>query len=579
VLAAILCLAAPLAAQVPQMLNYQGRVVVRGVNFDGRGQFKFALVDGESRTFWSNDGTSTDGHEPETAVRLPVINGLYSVLLGDDRHLDNMTPIPTAVFQNPDVRLRVWFDDGENGSQQLAPDQRIAAVGYAMMADNVPDGAITSSKLATGAAAANLATGGQVPVPRGGMILSASATTAASLTSAGYVRIGLVDTGELWQARSGGQAPYPRYNHTAVWTGSDMIIWGGQYTELLSGVLYDTLRGDGGRYNPAAKAWTAVATANAPAARTSHNAVWTGTNMIVWGGLDGDNHKLNDGGRYNPTTDTWLPITTTGAPSARDWHTVVWTGSEMIVWGGSASMSGSSFNDGGRYNPTTDTWTPVSTAGAPAARKWHTAVWTGSEMIVWGGGGVTGFDHGFSNDGGRYNPTTDTWTPVSTAGAPTARWLHTAVWTGSEMVICFGTGNGSSSTVNLYPSGRYNPAADAWTAGSTTEPQIGIASGSGTKVVWTGSAMVYWGGSGMRLGSSLTYGRNTGGRYDPVLNSWKDLSTNPPVPPGRYGHTAVWTGSEMLVFGGADDFSVYPSVFNDLWSLSPGRTMTLYQNP
>ena len=44
-------------------------------------------------------------------------SGLYSVTLGD-KSLKNMAAaIPASVFQNPDVRLRVWFDDGVNGSQ------------------------------------------------------------------------------------------------------------------------------------------------------------------------------------------------------------------------------------------------------------------------------------------------------------------------------------------------------------------------------------------------------------------------------------------------------------------------------
>ena len=35
-----------------------------------------------------------------------------------------------------------------------------------------------------------------------------------------------------------------------------------------------------------------------------------------------------------------------------------------------------------------DTWTATSTTNAPIARGEHTAVWTGSEMIVWGGAGA-----------------------------------------------------------------------------------------------------------------------------------------------------------------------------------------------
>jgi N-acetylneuraminic acid mutarotase len=107
--------------------------------------------------------------------------------------------------------------------------------------------------------------------------------------------------------------------------------------------------------------------------------------MIVWGGYGGSPSSgtpLNDGGRYNPAGNSWTAVTTTGAPAARYQHTAVWTGSEMIVWGGN---NGSSLNDGGRYNAAGNSWTAVTTTAAPAARYQHTAVWTGSEMIVWGG--------------------------------------------------------------------------------------------------------------------------------------------------------------------------------------------------
>jgi len=138
-------------AQVPpQMINYQGRVIVGGTNFHGSGSFKFALVGpGGMPAFWSNNGTSVNGSEPSAAVALSVAQGLYSVQLGDAT-MPNMGAVPSSVFSNPDVRLRVWFNDGVNGSQLLTPDQRITSVGYAMMAGNVPDGVITAGKLAPG---------------------------------------------------------------------------------------------------------------------------------------------------------------------------------------------------------------------------------------------------------------------------------------------------------------------------------------------------------------------------------------------------------------------------------------------
>jgi uncharacterized protein (TIGR03437 family) len=113
--------------------------------------------------------------------------------------------------------------------------------------------------------------------------------------------------------------------------------------------------------------------------------------MIIWGGFSNNFNLLNSGARYNPMTDLWTVTSTTGAPSMRLNHTAVWTGTEMIVWGG---VSGGT--TGGRYNPATDSWVATSTTNAPVGRENHTAIWTGNEMIVWGG----------ENPGGRYTTPT-----------------------------------------------------------------------------------------------------------------------------------------------------------------------------
>ena len=139
-------LAAPASAQVLQLFNYQGRVAVGTANFEGTGQFKFALVNASgTTTYWSNDGTSVAGSQPTAAVPLTVTKGLYSVLVGDTSLGASMTAIPTSVWANADVRLRVWFNDGTNGFQQLTPDQRLAPSAY------ISDGAVTSGKLTAGA--------------------------------------------------------------------------------------------------------------------------------------------------------------------------------------------------------------------------------------------------------------------------------------------------------------------------------------------------------------------------------------------------------------------------------------------
>lgn len=104
-------------------------------------------------TLWTNDGSELGAieKEPETAVALSVNKGLYAVLLGD-KAVSGMVPLDASIFAaNADLRLRVWFSRDQTAFTQLTPDQRIAAVGYAMMADDVRDGSITSMKLAPGA--------------------------------------------------------------------------------------------------------------------------------------------------------------------------------------------------------------------------------------------------------------------------------------------------------------------------------------------------------------------------------------------------------------------------------------------
>jgi hypothetical protein len=119
---------------VPHLLNHQGRVAVNGVNFDGNGQFKFALVNAEGTvSYWSNDGTSSAGSEPTSHVTLSVTKGLYSVLLGDTS-LASMTALPPSALDFDVVRLRIWFNDGTRGFQLITPDQRLAAAPYAMLA-------------------------------------------------------------------------------------------------------------------------------------------------------------------------------------------------------------------------------------------------------------------------------------------------------------------------------------------------------------------------------------------------------------------------------------------------------------
>jgi N-acetylneuraminic acid mutarotase len=413
-------------------------------------------------------------------------------------------------------------------------------------AASIASNSITSGQLAAGAAASNLTASGFSGVASGGIILSSNLTD-ANLVSAGYVKLGKVDLGDVWDQRSTNSAPAARYLPSSVWTGTEMIVWGGS-PDINSG----------GRYNLAANTWTALPSSGL-AGRSYHTAVWTGSEMIIWGGVAlGGSQYFGDGARYSPITNSWTTVTLSGAPALRGYHTAVWSGSEMVIWGGLSS--GPVFNVGGRYNPANNTWAAaaITTTGAPALRSLHTAVWSGTEMIVWGGGSYT-------NDGGRYNPANNTWAAagVTTSGAPLGRSYHTAVWTGTEMIVW---GGNTNNTIYFNDGGRYNPTLNSWTAVTTTAAPSARFHHT---AVWTGSDMIIWGGRATV--SNIPF--NDGGRYNPTVNSWTAVTTYGAALAREY-HTAVWTGNEMLVWGGFGG-----SALNDIFSYKPSVPLYLYQKP
>jgi hypothetical protein len=232
-----------------------------------------------------------------------------------------------------------------------------------------------------------------------------------------------------WRAVSLLQAPSARAGHAAVWTGSEMLIWGGR-----EGWDLANFKENGGRYQLSANLWRPLSAVNAPRHRSEMVSVWTGTEMIVWGGQAEKSELLGDGGRYHPATDRWLAIASSPLAPPRLMPFAVWTGEELVVWGGYVSTSPNCLNSGFRYHPGRNVWRPISQSGAPAGRAWGEAVWTGTEVLVWGGTAdatkATCLD-----DGAAYNPATDTWRPLPSANAPSARMMHCVGWTGQEMVV------------------------------------------------------------------------------------------------------------------------------------------------
>lgn len=341
---------------------------------------------------------------------------------------------------------------------------------------------------------------------------------------------------DAWEPISTINAPSARSQHVAVWTNTNqMVVWGG-----------DTSSGPtntGGVYDPATGAWSGTSTASAPSPRKGATAVWatTTSEMLVWGGTDGA--ALGTGARYDAAANQWTPIKVEGAPAPRFDHTAIWTGAKMIVWGGH-DANGTILNDGASYDPNTDTWVALptvdNTGTAMPTRYGHTAVWTNAVMLIWGGRDGA---NALTNGGYAYNDAAASWTPINSAisSTPGARDNHTATWTGTEMLIWGGFTGGYANDGDTF-----NYANNVWGKDLGT-PMITAPIGgrrNHTAVMVAGNRMVVWGGEAG--GAPLA----DGAIFDVATNTW-NASPMPTGPSGRYDHTAVVTNqNRVLVFGG-----------------------------
>ena len=244
------------------------------------------------------------------------------------------------------------------------------------------------------------------------------------------------------------EAPQSRWGHAqGVWTGQEAIIWGA---------------GDGRSdpvsmaYNPATNRWRRI-NPGPLGMRTFPTMLWTGREVLVWGGYDISNpppyHSAADGAAYDPVTDTWRRLAA-GPLAGRFGHTAAWTGKEMLIWGGvSGEEGGPPLPDSGAaYDPAADTWR-VLPAGPLTAVYSPTAAWTGTQLIVWSG-----------VHGAAYDAATDRWTALPDG---LANRDAQAVWTGREIVVFGGstaqtydpqtmTWHGQSSTPPSITSARVN---------------------------------------------------------------------------------------------------------------------------
>ena len=192
----------------------------------------------------------------------------------------------------------------------------------------------------------------------------------------------------------------PTRHGIAVWTGRELIGWGG-------GCCGD-VSDDGSAYDPATNTWRKLAAAPVSGQQSPVGA-WTGRELVIFNGRSPEGARVG-GAAYNPKTDTWRRIPS--HPSSRPGSSAVYDGNEIHVLGARANTVFS-------FNPVNNRWRQLPRTELADD---SIAVWTGNRLIA--SGATTR----------AYDPSRDRWTTFS-ASPLESRTAAQGVWTGQELIV------------------------------------------------------------------------------------------------------------------------------------------------
>ena len=342
----------------------------------------------------------------------------------------------------------------------------------------------------------------------------------------------------------------PRIGNSGVWTGTEFIVWGGAGHVIGHCPLRQH---DGAAFDPGTGTWERLPEGPL-ASRVGHVTAWTGEEMIVWGGSGAPPHDncrsdlLDDGARYDPRARRWraLPASPLGA---RTGAVGIWTGEALLVWGGQAATSQVEpfyipLLDGAAFDPGAHSWRPIAPIPSRVAVR-PVAIWADGEVLVWS-----------DRRGSAYDPARDAWrrlarSPVTIFWDTPITWSQDLLWVFAE-----------HDDTDLF---SYDPSADKWTAWprspipGTSEDRFS----PGYTAVWADGELVVWGGDRPHVSEPCThegdrafgscgsrpYGPE-GAIFDPDARAWRVIA---PSPIGRRrAVSAVWTGTDVILFGGFD---------------------------
>ncbi len=338
------------------------------------------------------------------------------------------------------------------------------------------------------------------------------------------------------------------------WTGKELLVADAGCCASVGSVNMSS-------FNPQTNSWGTLPPAPLTA-RSFAVGAWTGSQMIVAGGWASPDGTMvhatqsTDGAAWDASSDTWYPIAAMPNPLPYPSYDPrsFWTSTEVLVWDSNPATGTEVVM---AYNPATNTWRYLPTSTL-APRVGAVAVWTGRELIVWGGASEARDSHGQIvgiaplDDGAALNPATNTWRRLPTAPVP-GRAYAAAAWSGHE-VLLWGGQNGLTSQIGK--GAGYNPATNTW----RPLPLSPLRAKQGSTGVWTGRFFIVMGGSAGPRANFPVPGPGSAA-YDPASNTWTampaapdfgPLAPTPNIPADqRVGALGIWTGKSVLMLGGA----------------------------
>lgn len=326
------------------------------------------------------------------------------------------------------------------------------------------------------------------------------------------------------------------------------------------------------------------------APRGGTSVVWTGEEMIVWGGCEAEQcqTRFSDGAAFNPDTDEWRMIAESPLDGLWDLP-AVWTGTEMLVIRGMNAAAYSPDSDSWRLLPDPPFQVSFRRPDGSGGRDYAGAVWVDDRYVVW---------QPSSDQVAAYEAETDSWVDLPSTGLDVD--LGVLRWNGTDLVALGSLTGAFPDRVPLQGArlvdGSWEPIPDAelWdeTHNIGARPYL---------TGWSGDILVAWPDSGSDAGRTLTYSPGADswteieavpvpgsevwpepmpigdrlvvfhyGRaaiYDSPSDSWTVVNM-PNLPYGEAGR-AVWTGDEILHWGEGCCYGTDDPSRNQAWRYTP----------